>query len=634
MNRVFLSYSHKDEDFVKKLYRRLTRDGVTCFFDKESIAWGTNWVIALEKGIDVCEVIILVLSPDFCQSEWARLERTSSIADDPEGVKRKLRPLLLEPCDDTLPRFLKQIQKIDVSSPEKFEEVYPKICHELGGTVIEESHLGDRRNLPPICSLPNLHRMPYRSLGNGFIGRTEELWGIHDILSNRKAAVVEGVGIVMGTWGLGKTQLAIEYVHRFGKFYPGGVFWVDAEQGISAMISGVVLAANVDIDNTLEEMDQLGQLWKAFNRLQHVLIVLDNFPENEPLQPWLPSIDSIHTLVTTRRRDLNYSRLSLNFMTIEEGIKLLNSGVRTFGQEAEKIVEALGGLPLALELTRNFLNLRPDLNIDRLLEEMKRTGEISALGIFADKYADELPSGHIKEISATFQMSFNLVSSTAKTVLQCMSILAATPVPRRLIRNILNLPSENVLEDPIDEAISELADKLSMVELDEESDPWMHRLISGFVKTITGETNNLHEKVFQAVGSEMARVRDEKDTQAYNELEKIVPHTEIILSYESMGTEQAMNLLGNLQLHNSNWARYRVAEGYGRKSLDLCKKSFEPGNPSIAISQSNLATVLKALGELEEARDLFKQAYDAFLNKFGPQHPNTKTTKSNWEGIL
>ncbi len=50
--KVFLSYSHRNEDFVIDLYRRLTRDGVSCFFDRESIAWGANWVIELEKGID------------------------------------------------------------------------------------------------------------------------------------------------------------------------------------------------------------------------------------------------------------------------------------------------------------------------------------------------------------------------------------------------------------------------------------------------------------------------------------------------------------------------------------------------------------------------------------------------------
>ena len=40
--RVFLSHSRQEKDFVPELYRRLTRDGVPCFFDAESIGWGEN----------------------------------------------------------------------------------------------------------------------------------------------------------------------------------------------------------------------------------------------------------------------------------------------------------------------------------------------------------------------------------------------------------------------------------------------------------------------------------------------------------------------------------------------------------------------------------------------------------------
>ena len=95
--RVFLSHSSKDKDFVRELYRRLTRDGVSCFFDAESIGWGENWVRALERAIDECEQTVFVLSPDFCNSEWVEVERTSSMADDGRHLKRKVRPLMLRP---------------------------------------------------------------------------------------------------------------------------------------------------------------------------------------------------------------------------------------------------------------------------------------------------------------------------------------------------------------------------------------------------------------------------------------------------------------------------------------------------------------------------------------------------------
>lgn len=74
-HRVFLSHSSKDKDFVKELHRRLTRDGVSCFFDSESIGRGANWVKALERALDECQEIVFVLSPDFCNSEWVQVER-------------------------------------------------------------------------------------------------------------------------------------------------------------------------------------------------------------------------------------------------------------------------------------------------------------------------------------------------------------------------------------------------------------------------------------------------------------------------------------------------------------------------------------------------------------------------------
>src|SRR6266404_1834549 len=109
---VFLCHSSKDKEFVRELHRRLTRDGVECFLDEESIQPGENWVVALERGIDQCEFLLVVLSPHLLGSKWALLERTSTMADDPEGLQRKIIPLFLEPCD--IPRFLKPIQGIDV----------------------------------------------------------------------------------------------------------------------------------------------------------------------------------------------------------------------------------------------------------------------------------------------------------------------------------------------------------------------------------------------------------------------------------------------------------------------------------------------------------------------------------------
>jgi len=299
MAKVFLSYSRKDQAFVERLYGRLTRDGVECFFDKESIPWGANFVLALEKGIDECEIIVPILSPDFCKSEWIQIERTSAMLDDPSGLKRRMRPLLRRECE--IPRFLRPLNHIDVTTDALFDKEYPRICRDLGGSPREEPKLPKRGTLPPEQHLPPGSRMPYRSMGDRFVGRVESLWDLHDLLFDKDVAVVSGVGVIAGTGGLGKTQLAIEYARRFGYLYEGGVWWVEADQGLGALITLVSEAAKVDIDGKLPEAEQAAQLWNELRGRRASLLVLDNFPEKGALEPYLPASGNVQALVTTRR---------------------------------------------------------------------------------------------------------------------------------------------------------------------------------------------------------------------------------------------------------------------------------------------------------------------------------------------
>ena len=68
-------------------------------------------------------------------------------------------------------------------------------------------------------------------------------------------------------------------------------------------------------------------------------------------------------------------------------------------------------------------------------------------------------------------------------------------------------------------------------------------------------------------------------------------------------------------------------------ALESDQHSFEPGHPSIATSQSNLALVLQALGDWEGAKTLLIQSYEAFKNLLGEAHPSTLTVKGNLDGV-
>ncbi|MBV8904943.1 MAG: toll/interleukin-1 receptor domain-containing protein, partial [Acidobacteriia bacterium] len=608
--RVFLSHSSKDKDFVKELYRRLTRDGVSCFFDIESIGWGENWVKALERALDECEFVVFVLSPDFCNSQWVEVERTSSIADDPAGLKRKVRPLMLRPCRDlpTFPRFLRQVQAIDVSDG-SFETNYPRICRELGGTPGADTVPTDRTKLPPVSPLPQRYRMPYGSLGDKFIGRVDSFWELHDSLFRDSTTILSGEVVVVGTGGLGKTQLAIEYAYRFGPVYTGGVYWVDADQGLSTLISQVGEAAGIEVDKKAAEARQVDQIWHGLNRLPGPsLLILDNFPENEPLQPYLPVGGRVHTLVTTRRQDLGYSSVRLNILSIDEGIRLLNSGARKFSADAATLVERLGGLPLALELAKGYLNYRQSLTISALLQEMSAAGEIELLREFASQYRDHLPTRHQTDVAQTFQLSWNAAPELGKSMLRSMAELAPVPVPRFLLRSVLNLPADSGVHDELARALDELS-RLSLVELDTSGNPVAHRLILAFGRhRNVADSASPFNQCLAAIQEQMDRASLEPDAVTIRDLNPLVPHAESLLAGSLIRAEDFSRLASRLGTHYQALGRYSDARRALTEALASSEKTFAPGHPSIAVGQSNLALVLKDVGQLGEARDLLRKA--------------------------
>ena len=89
----------------------------------------------------------------------------------------------------------------------------------------------------------------------------------------------------------------------------------------------------------------------------------------------------------------------------------------------------------------------------------------------------------------------------------------------------------------------------------------------------------------------------------------------------------------NLAMLLKDLGQLEEARDLLRRALAAAEKSFEPGHLSIVVKQSNLALVLMDLGHLKEARDLLRKAYSASLELYGPDHPQTKTLKTNLEGL-
>jgi hypothetical protein len=70
---VFISYSHRDLDFVRKLDQALKQEGFSVWFD-ERIRVSEVWTTSIMDAIKNCSAFVVIMTPDAQQSDWVERE--------------------------------------------------------------------------------------------------------------------------------------------------------------------------------------------------------------------------------------------------------------------------------------------------------------------------------------------------------------------------------------------------------------------------------------------------------------------------------------------------------------------------------------------------------------------------------
>ncbi len=100
--KVFLCHAHADRDSVRKLYSRLTQDGVDAWFDKAKLLPGQDWELEIRKAVREADVVVVCLSKQFNQAGFRQKEvrlALDTAMEKPEG-EIFIIPARLEECDN------------------------------------------------------------------------------------------------------------------------------------------------------------------------------------------------------------------------------------------------------------------------------------------------------------------------------------------------------------------------------------------------------------------------------------------------------------------------------------------------------------------------------------------------------
>jgi tetratricopeptide (TPR) repeat protein len=202
---------------------------------------------------------------------------------------------------------------------------------------------------------------PVRAWGNvparnpAFAGREEQLAWIRRALAGEGGRAA--VQALHGMGGVGKTQLAIEYAHRYAGDYDV-IWWLDSENTALMTQQYADLAEHLGAARKGLPVDAVRRaLLSDLHRRPRWLLVFDNAEDPAFLRDWLPSGPG-HVIITSRAQD--WAELAapvpVDVLPRHESVELLRARVPGITMaDAEALAGALGDLPLALAQAAAFL---------------------------------------------------------------------------------------------------------------------------------------------------------------------------------------------------------------------------------------------------------------------------------------
>ncbi|WBB63166.1 FxSxx-COOH system tetratricopeptide repeat protein [Streptomyces sp. WMMC500] len=530
----------------------------------------------------------------------------------------------------------------------------------------------------------NAPRRNYR-----FTGRDAILERLHGALASGSAGDGQGARIALsGISGVGKSQIAIEYTHRFGSDYDV-VWFVNATYRMTAreQLADLSLRLNLPVGNNIgDRVRRVREALRTGRPYRRWLLVFDSADEMELLDDIVPEGDG-HVLITTRTRDWAVSggadEIEVpHFTRAESTAFALRRAPRLTETEADGLAEAVQDLPLVLSQTAAWLDSSTMAPADYI--ELLREKEPGKVGI---SIGSDYPMGFLTSWSITLN-GMREKTPAAASMLNLFALFSPDSIPvSRIVERSDQLPRHlaELAGDPISwhSALRRLSESTA-VTIDYLTDPspetevekvQMHRLYHRFLR------GDLPEDEREAMSATACRIlaaadpRRPTDTREWARYAELLPHLEPAGALESADPavqELVLNCINYLlqrgeyraalkmceltlapwtirlePTHRSmitlvhshaealrNLGRYRESEAVGRRLVDVLSPVRDEEDPDLLSARNGLGGALLGLGEYQTAREIFDDVRQKYADLLGAEHPRTMSLRSNVASAL
>ncbi|WP_406284065.1 FxSxx-COOH system tetratricopeptide repeat protein [Streptomyces sp. NBC_00209] len=507
-----------------------------------------------------------------------------------------------------------------------------------------------------------------------FTGRDEPLMAVYDLL--RAAGARDGRVVLHGMPGIGKTQLATEYVYRFGADYDV-VWWVPADRRASFRQQLADLAPELGLSTGAEYGERLRAVRDALRRGEPYarwLLVLDGADEPGQIQDLVPTGPG-HVLITSRNPEWTEhgcTALDLPPYTHQEAVAFVRRRApRLTGPEAARLAEALDGLPLLLDQTAGWLG-ESAMPVDEYLALLEEGAEQDVVRVSAD-----FPLA----FRTAWSILLNRLRETAPEAVELLHLccfFAPGTVPVRLLRSVAPevLPEglARLVRDPPlwNSAIRHLR-RLSVIRVESrgtDESVHLHRMVHQIIRKDLPERERwaLAEGAARALAAadpgdpsdphhwpayaaltthlEWAEVLESTDPQVHQLVLNCLRYMYLSGEYGSgiRFAAPAMRSWGNvrdatdprtwaLRHHYANLLRalgdYRNSEKVERATADFLAAERGERDPDHLRAAGGLAADLRGLGRYQEAAELSASILERDRRLFGPEDPRTLSAQNN-----
>lgn len=361
----FVSYTQADQSWAEWVAWILEEAGYRVLMQAWDFVPGTNWTQRMQAGTVEAARTIAVLSDGYLKSVYGKPEWLAAWQQDPDGAQRKLIPIRVAECDR--PGLLAAVVGFDLFGCDQ-AQARVRLLEGVAGATSGRAKPKSKPGFPGARAisnaapfpgtLPGTWRVPLRN--PNFTGRDDELAAMKTSLTADSTVTVHSVS---GLGGVGKTQLAIEYAHKFASDYDV-VWWIGAETPATIPGHFAALATNLGLEPVNDPDELHAAVHDALRTAGGWLLIFDNADSVDDIGPWLPSGPMSagtpgHVIVTTRRREFRQLGTVLDLEALDMGaaVRLLQTRAPDLDDDlAESIADILGRLPLGLEQAAAYLD--------------------------------------------------------------------------------------------------------------------------------------------------------------------------------------------------------------------------------------------------------------------------------------